>query len=194
MKQKKNKMSTLLLSVIFALQVCCPQATPAAVNNPADQPGCVQQLQEAEEFYYNGEFDKALIKIEECLAGKPTDKPLLIRAYTIITRIYLVREDQSSAEKYLSLILDQNPDYSPTIEEETPKYVNMVQMVRSKRAEKQQIPPVAEADSSGISPWVWIGAGGLGLITIIAIVSSNNGTVTDNPQSQPLPEPPGYPQ
>lgn len=152
------------------------------------------KIRSTEELYYNSEFDEAIRTVRECLKISSIDKPQLIRAYTLLARIYLASDDKVAAENNITQILKLNPSYSPTIEEETPKYVNLVAVVRKNAGDTEITATEAPSDSSGISPWVWIGAGGAAVITIIAVVSSNNGKNSQTVQDKALPEPPGYPQ
>ncbi len=192
-KKITNRLLTLLLSSVLLLHLCYPDHAMGAGAKLMDQSSCTSQLNQAEELYYDGEFDKAIGMVEECLQSSPADEPLLIRAYTILSRTYLARGDQLLAEGNIRLILKLNPSYEPTIEEETPKYVNLVTEVRGKVAQTQAVHTEAITDSSGISPWVWIGAGSAAL-AIIAIIASGNGNNGQNPPGgQPLQEPPIFP-
>jgi hypothetical protein len=80
------------------------------------------------------------------------------------------------------------PTYRPTIEQETPNYVNLVAEVRK---EEDQL-AAAEA-GAGISSWLLIGAGSAAAVAIIAIVASS-GSDDKGTQDTSLPKPPDFPE
>jgi hypothetical protein len=194
-KNITDRILSILLSALLLLQVYYPDRTMGAGGTHPDQLSCTQQLNQAEELYFNGEFDRVIGLVRECLQSSPTDETIMIRAYKILARTYLSRGDMISAEENIKLILKIDPSYQPTIEEETPKYVNLVVEIRNKIDPVKTVVTKATTDSTGISPWVWIGAGGAALVALMAIIASGNGTHTgDVPDQSALPEPPGYPQ
>jgi hypothetical protein len=185
----KNKIISLLLSVLLWTNL---GAGETGFIKP-DQESSDCRLEEAEESYYRGEFEHALAIIEDCLKNHSPDIPSQVRAYTISARILLVRGDSTAAEKNVMRILTLDSDYKPSIEEETPKFVNFVSGIREKATQKKAISAGVEADSSYISPWIWIGAGGAA-IAIFAILSGDKSGITLLPvKDQNLPAPPAFP-
>ena len=154
----------------------------------ADQINCGDRLDQAEENYYNGDFDKAVIMINKCLQDNTLSATERIRGYKLLAKIYLSRNEISKAKKNIHHILSLDPNYQPTIEEERPNYVELVNQARG---EQEQM-AVNKADS-GISSWVWIGAGGAAAVAIIAIVASGSSGNGNNSQNQTLPNPPDFP-
>jgi len=194
---KMNKITDVFLITLISsgliLQICFAYQAIGASCDLTDQSSCSEQLDQAEELYYNGDFDVAVGLVQECLKSKSVDKQVLVRAYTILSRIYLTQGNQVSAKENINHILSLNPTYNPTIEEETPSYVNLVSEVRQEVVQAQVDKPGAPSDSSAISPWVWVGLGSAA-VAIIALIASGNGDSNQDPEGgQPLPEPPSYP-
>jgi hypothetical protein len=111
-----------------------------------------------------------------------------LRSYKILARTYLAKDDTILARDNIRIILKLNPAYQPTIEEETPKYVNLVSEVK---AEQEQL--AASAVTAGISSWWLIGAGGVAAVAIIAIVASGGDDNQGN-EDLSLPKPPDFPE
>jgi hypothetical protein len=94
------------------------------------------------------------------------------------------------AKENILKILEIESSYQPTIEQETPRYVNLVTEIRKERAQL-----AASAVETGISTWLLIGAGGVAAAAIIALVTTggdDNGNTTGG-QPKPLSEPPPFP-
>jgi tetratricopeptide (TPR) repeat protein len=164
-----------------------------AIDPADDQSNFSALMDQAEELYYAGNLDRSIELVDSCLKNNSPDESERARAYKILIRIYLAKNEAATAKEFVNSILELDPDYQPTIEEETPKFVNLVDEVRTERLNLQLI-PVTSADSSGISPWLWIGAGSAAIITIIAIISAKPAAETVETAVKPLPEPPAYPQ
>lgn len=144
------------------------------------------QLNLAEENYYEGKFDEAIELINQCLQDSLIDWRHKIHAYTIITRSYLAKNELENAKKSMLKILELDRTYQPTIEEETPQYVNLFSEVK-KEQQQSEVKPV----KTGIHKWIWIGAGSIAAITFIAVISGGSGE--NSTQNSTLPEPPYFP-
>jgi hypothetical protein len=154
----------------------------------SDKTNCSESLDQAEELYYDGEFDQTIEIVNQCLQKVSLIKDDQIRSYTILARTYLAKQDTILTKDNIRIILKIDPTYQPTIEQETPKYVNLVAEVR---AEQDQL-TAAEA-GTGISSWLLIGAGSAAAIAIIAIVASG-GSDEKEIQNTSLPKPPDFPE
>ena len=144
------------------------------------------QLELAQESYYEGEFDESIELINQCLQDSSLSWRNKIYAYTILTRSLLAKNDLENAKKSIQKILELDQTYQPTIEEETPQYVKLVSEVKK---EQQQL--VVKPAKSGIRKWIWIGAGSVAVITLIAVISGGSGE--SSTQNSTLPEPPNFP-
>lgn len=176
-----------LIFTLFYLQMFCLISGMSSEVYGANQPTCADRLDQAEEFYYDGEFDKTIEIVNKCLQDQSLSKIEQIRSYTILARTYLAKGNNQRTKENVQIILRLEPTYQPTIEQETPKYVNLVAEVKR---EQEQL-AVAE-DSTGISSWVWIGAGSVAAVAIIAIVASGNEDASA--QEATLPKPPDFPE
>jgi len=178
-----------LALAFFYLQVFCLIPDIRSDLLASEQPTtCADRLDEAEEFYYDGEFDKTIQIINQCLQQNTLPRNEQVRSYTILARTYLAKEDTIKTKDNIRIILKLDPSYQPTIEQETPKYINLVAGVR-----KEQDQLAAAATGIAMSPWLWIGAGSAAAVAIIAIVASGGGD-NNEPENTSLPKPPDFPE
>ena len=150
---------------------------------------CQQLLDTAEEYYFEDNMDRAIELVLECLSQPGVKDNLRVRAYTILARIYLVREEPAKTKEMIRKILGLDPSYQPTIEQETPRYVSLVHEVR-----KTWQPSVEDDTILGLSPWVWVGAGVAATTAIVVIVVSGSSSDTQGPAAKALPKPPDFPE
>lgn len=149
-----------------------------------DQSSCANNIKVAEESYYEGDFDRATEFLNLCLRETDATDEHRIKAYTILTRISLAQDDIKSARKYIEIILKIDSDYEATIEEETPKYVNLVAEIKAALADEDD-------NKSGFNKWILVGAGGVATTAIILLVAAGGGKTETDPEN--LPEPPAFP-
>lgn len=147
----------------------------------------IHLLDLAEESYYNGEFEETISLVKQCLADTSLNKENRKRANIILARTYLARGEQEFAMEAILNILQVDPAYRPTIEEEKPQYVNLVKEVRA-AFEK----PSAETTKSSLNKWLYVGASAVAATAIIIIAGS--GKSEEGTATNPLPEPPGFPK
>jgi hypothetical protein len=174
--------SLFLFHVITSVYGVTPALQAA---NPED---CTEKLDQAEDHYYDGEFEITINLVNQCLKQQSLSNEDQLRSYKILARTYLAKDDTILARDNIRIILKLDPAYQPTIEEETPKYVNLVSEVR---AEQEQL--AASAVTAGISSWWFIGAGGVAAVAIIAIVASGGDDNQGN-EDPSLPKPPDFPE
>jgi hypothetical protein len=145
-----------------------------------------EKLASAEEQYYEGLFTEAVTIINECLLNEGIQKQEQITAYTLLANIRLAQENREAAEAGIRKLLEINPGYMPTIEEETPQYVALVTEVKTKI--KQEQPKKKK--------WLWIGAGATTVVavaTYFIIQGSSNGSQEEG-GDLPLALPPAWPE
>ncbi len=187
-KNTPNSVTIYLILAFFHLQVIFLIPQGNSVLYASDQSGCSDRLDQAEEYYYDGDFDKTIEIVNQCLQEQSISNNDRTRAYTILARTYLAKEDIQTAKENVRIILKLKPEYQPTIEQETPKFVNLVAEVR-----KEQEQLAATEAASGISSWLLIGAGSVAAVAIIAIVTSGSGD-EQGTQNTSLPKPPDFPE
>jgi hypothetical protein len=183
---KWNSRIILLALCVALLNFQLISAEPLRIAG--DEQSCMSKLEQAEESYYNGDLDQAILLANECLAETAINKVIRIRAYKILARTYLAKDQLNLAKNSIISLLDLDPTYQPTIEEESPRLVNAVAEVRTERERLK-----AEQEKAGISPWVWIGAGGAAAAAIIVLVATGSGGDETDTTNQPLPGPPALP-
>ena len=186
---KTPKLITIyLILAFFYLQLCCFIPGVASDLCASEQSTCSERLDQAEEYYYDGEFDKTIEIVNKCLQKQSLSKNEQVRSYSILAKTYLAKENIKRTKENVRLILRLEPTYQPTIEQETPKYVNLVAEIR-----KEQEQLAAAESGTGISSWLLIGAGGVAAVAIIAIVASGSGD-EQGVQNTSLPKPPDFPE
>lgn len=174
---------TLCMALLYAQVI---SAAPMFVA--ADEQSCKSKLDQAEESYYNGDLDQSIILAQQCLEDSLLSKDARIRAYKILARAYLTKEEFDLAKKTVLLLLEHDPNYQPTLEEESPRFVNLVTEARVEQARLK-----AEQDKAGINPWIWIGAGSAAAAAIIVIVATGSAGEENNNTNHALPGPPALP-
>jgi hypothetical protein len=177
-----------LIMSFFLLQVIDCMYGGSFVLHASNPDNCTENLDQAEEHYYNGEFDMTIKIVNQCLQLQSLSNENQIRSYIILARTYLAKDDTILAKDNIRIILKLDPGYQPTIEQETPKYVNFVAKVK----EEQDPLNISEA-GIGISSWILIGAGSAAAVAIIAIVASGSGDDKGDSNTS-LPKPPDFPE
>ncbi len=188
-KRPKVFISYLILAILH-LQLYTLIPGNCNILLAGDQIDCSEKLDQAEEHYYDGEFEQTIKIVNLCLQEQSLPLELQVRSYTILARTYLAKGDTILTKDNIRIILKLDPSYQPTIEQETPKFVNLVQEVRKEVTQK-----AITNELLGINKWLVIGAGGLAAVAIIAVVVSGSGSGDDqNGNKTTLPEPPDFPE
>lgn len=147
------------------------------------------KLQAAEESYYAGDFRQTIDLIKDCLQDPDLTEPTKMKAYAILARTFFTQGDESAAKEVVRKILNSNPDYLPTIEQERPQFISMVEQVREEQQSKQTL----QANTKGGINWLWIGAGGVAAAAVIVLIASG-GSDGGSAQNSSLPSPPPFPE
>jgi hypothetical protein len=153
------------------------------------QPAVVRELDSAEKLYYNGEFDKAKSTVKNYLIEKPSSQFDRVRAYKILVRINLVQGDSVQANENARNLLTLDPAYEPTIEQETPNFVNLIAKVKN---EQSQTKRKSKSSVWQFKRWLIFGAGGVATAAIIVLAGTGKEAGKDH-QTEILPEPPDFP-
>lgn len=146
-----------------------------------------EKLGKAEELYYEGFFTDAVTIISECLLNENIKEEEQKQAYKLLANISLAQEKEAEAKNNIRKLLTVDPAYAPTIEQETPQFVNLVNEVKAGM----------EKEKPKKRTWLYIGAGAT---TVAAVVTyfiikgnSSNGGNGEEPVEQPLAMPPVWP-
>jgi hypothetical protein len=162
---------------------------PLADTSSAQTLSADSLIGQARKSYFEGDFDQAIALIKTCLQETTPDSLGLQEAYKILAQAYLAKNYNSAAKEVVVKLLAVNPHYGPTIEQEPPSFVKLVEQV------KMEQKPAQTQGSSGDTKWFWIGAGGalvVGAATFI--IFSNNNDGGGNNQLKGPPEMPKTPQ
>jgi hypothetical protein len=156
----------------------------------ADEQSTKAKLDQAEESYYNGDPRQSIMLVQQCLDDSLLSKDNRMRAHKIQARSYLTLEEFDLAKEAVLLLLELDPAYQPTIEEESPRFISLV---NEARAEYARLQADQAKQKTSIKPWIWMGAGGVAVTAIIVLVASSSGGGENNNTNQPLPAPPPLP-
>ncbi|HEM48907.1 MAG TPA: hypothetical protein ENO27_01725 [Caldithrix sp.] len=156
------------------------------VSVNAQQSDCSKVLDQAQNLYYEGKFDESMNLVQSCLTSEELTKEESRRAYKIMSQVELARGDQEKAKKNIRLLLEVDPDYTPTIEQETPTYVQLVESVRSELVVKDNN-VVVKKESGGISKWWYYSAGAVVAGTAYILLNNDDGKKKDKPLDTPPP-------
>jgi len=155
-----------------------------------DDSTCQKILDQAQQLYYEGKFTESVNLIKSCLTSEGITKDQRIQAYKILSQVALARGNEDQANEIIRQILKLDPDYLPTIEQEPPKFVELVATVR-------QQGKVIEKESGennkifGLSKWVFYpGAAVVAGVGAYFIINGDDGKKNGDPE---LAQPPDWP-
>ena len=169
---------------------------PATVSGMQDT--FPRTIREAEDRFFNGDFDSSIAIVLKCLDNAAFPVELKQRAYELLAQNYLAKTYVEQARQAIRKLLELVPAYVPPPED--PEFLTQVERVRQEMPKPQQ---AAAADTSSLkggteaeqsawysSTWVWVGAGvvvaGVAALVLIKPTPSP-------PPDQKLPEPPQFP-
>ena len=190
MINKLNFLQLRLIPLILCVSILSLHALGAEPHDkPYQDQECHERLDQAEESYYNGDLDQAILLARQCSEDKNVSNDIRVRSYKILARSFLIKEDMNSAKNTVLLILRINPEYQATIEEESPRFVKLVNETRVEHAQM-----TATEETSTINPWIWVGAGGVAATAIIIMVAGgSSGDEEPTTTNNHLPLPPAFP-
>ena len=185
---KSIKYTALSWVMIFVFFHFCVFTVAPAVYAANDD--LAAKLDKAEENYYNGDLDTALALVLECLRVSPLSESIKLRANKLLAHILLSKEERDAAKDAVFEILELEPAYQPTIEEEAPRYVALIEEVRRELSQRTAL---QKQSDGGISNWVWIGASGAAVAATVILLMSGGSSGSESKSAQ-LPLPPELPQ
>ena len=184
---KSNFIIIHLILAIFYTQIGLPLISNTVSLYAAATTSCNDLLNQADEFYFNAKFDKAIGLIRQCIKNPNLKKSDRLRAYQILTRIFLAKNEKDKATKIAIKVLEIEPDYQPTIEKEKPDYIELISSLRTIQTQKIAEKEKPKQDSK---KWWWIGGGAVIALGITAMIIGSGGNEEEN---KSLPEPPKFP-
>jgi hypothetical protein len=144
------------------------------------------KLTAAEELYYEGLFNGAITLIDECLLSKSIQLQEQKNAYKLLANIRLAQENRKAAEAGIRKLLILDPEYTPTLEQETPQFVSLISEVKAK----------IEQEKPKKKTWLWIGAGATAVVAVATyfIIQGHENGEQPPEQDRPLALPPDWPE
>ncbi|MGD9898675.1 MAG: tetratricopeptide repeat protein [Calditrichaceae bacterium] len=186
----KSFISVLLSISFLTFQLMIPVIDDTSVLYAQEsKQACEQMLNAAQTMYYEGRFDEAIDLVKECLKSNDYSIEDQKLAYKIVGQALLAKGYPDTAKGFIRKLLEMEPGYQPTIEDEPPAFVDLVDEVRTEIS-VQKAEPVPEKKSN--KKWIWIGAGGAVLLGTIAIIAGGS-SGGDSNGNKPLASPPDWP-
>jgi tetratricopeptide (TPR) repeat protein len=149
---------------------------------------CRQILNKAQELYYESKFDEAVNLVKSCITGKNLSVDEKRQAYKILSQVALARGNKEKARETIRYLLKIDPDYRPTIEQEPPSYVQLVESVRAEMKTKEEEPAVKK-ERKGISKWWYYTAGAVVAGSAYLLINSSH---DNGGKAKPLDTPPDW--
>lgn len=183
---------TWLLAYLLFLQPCAPALAQL-------QDDCSAKLKEAEQLFYNGDFDKSVALIKDCLSKSDFPVSKEKDAYELLAQNYLAKSYLSEARTAIKKLLALVPNYVPPAD--APDLVAEVAKVKKEMSEEQkpvetpvvqEVPPPAQ-ESTFPKTWHWIAGGALVTGVVLALALKGSKSETATPAAEPLPGPPPVP-
>jgi hypothetical protein len=173
------------IDVLWLLTICSLLLAPLASHAQNKPITPVQEnLTRAEELYYEGSFNEAITLVNECLLRKDIQQGEQKSAYKLLANIRLSQSNKEAAETCIRKLLAIDAIYAPTIEQETPQFVNLVKEVKTKIKQEQKKKKT----------WLWIGAGATAAAVATYFIIRNNDNGSRPPtEERPLALPPDWP-
>jgi len=184
-RYKNPKRSVLFIFfIIIALVNLQFSATFAASIQENDN----ALLKKAETRYRQGEFDQTQQLIRQFLQTDSISKTDRIQAYILLSKTFIAKKKTDSAKEMVRKIFVLNPAYHPTLEQEKPSYVRLVDAVRNEMKPKKTKKATQTSKSNTL---LWAGSGGAAaLLIILGVLLSGD----DSSKPQALPKPPDFPK
>jgi hypothetical protein len=181
--------SVLFFAIVFFLyQIISPILSDSLLLFAQDE--CTQYIKAAEQNYYAGKFDEAIEQIKSCLKQGQLSQNIQFRALKVLCQAYLAKDYREAAREVARKLIDMKPDYTPTLEQEPPPFIVLVNEVR---AEKGTSATNSAEDVSFFEKHkslLWIVGGGAALIGLTAILAAGS---NNKKEAQPLAHPPDWP-
>lgn len=193
MKRKKSLTFSLIL-IFFWGQLLAPVFNQSFTVSAQvqDQVKCEEEINKAQKEYYNGRFDEAIDLIKNCLKKGGLTESEREKAYKLLAQTLIAKGFTSQAKEVIKRILEINPKYNPTIEQEPPKFVKVVSEVKNE-AQIQKIKNKKAKKTNG-KKWLWIGASGVVIASVTAIIIAGGSKSSSEKKDQTLSSPPDWPE
>lgn len=180
---------TWVLACLFLFQPCVPALAQM-------QDDCTAKLKEAEQLFYDGDFDKSIAIIKDCLSKSDFPASNEKSAYELLAQNYLAKSYVSEARTAIKKLLTLVPNYTPP--PDSPDLVAEVAKIKKEMSEEEKpVESVAAkpepADEGGFpQTWHYI-AGGILVGGVVALLVLNKSDNTSQSAPTTLPEPPRLP-
>ena len=191
LREIKNISKFFLLGFVLytMISIPLPELTTKIIAQVEGKYG--QQLDDAEQKYNTGNFDKAVEILTQVIAEKDITQDEKQRAYRLLGLTYIAKELEEDARSAVKKLLEMVPDYKTDPVQDPPPFIRLVQEV--KKEEEQSVAAETPKEGGGIE-WYWI-AGGAAVAGVAAILIFSGGG-NDNETVDPgaFPSPPVRPQ
>ena len=127
MLHRQNTHEEMMRRVMYILLLCC---SPLLAIAQSSEEKFLDIYQQAEENYDIGRLETAQSQLLDHIGSFSGN--VLQSSYRLLALCCIGMDDEKQAEKYVRLLLDQNPYYSTTLND-PPRFVDMVERIKSGR-------------------------------------------------------------
>jgi hypothetical protein len=187
----QHRYAIMFVWMLAALLLINP-ALPALAQMKDD---CVAKLKDAEQRFYNGDFDTSIALVKECLGKADFPDAKKKDAYELLAQNYLAKSYLSEARNAIRKLLTLIPDYTPP--KDSPELTAEVESVKKEMsdAKKTEVAPPAQqqAVDEGGFPQTWhyiVGGAVVGGVAALLLLKKSE---DESPAAVPLPDPPRIP-
>lgn len=180
----RRRLPVVMLMALLILQLIAPAISPGNKLSAMPQDDA---LQEAENYYIHRQFDASLQILRVYLKSSGLNVEQKEKALILLAKNFIGRGEPQRAKEVIRKILSINPNYRPTINEEKPAYLTIVDEVR-----KQMPAPKANAEPKSGSGTRWMLAGGG--VTAAILIGVLLGNRSGSAKKSNLPLPPEFPE
>ena len=177
-----------VLACVFLLQPCVP-----ALAQTSDE--CTAELRVAEQLFYNGDFDKSVAILKECL-GKPGFPEAGKKdAYVLLAQNYLAKTYLDDARDAIRRLLKLVPDFVPP--PDSPELAAEVDRMKKEIKKDEALGPPPHPPTADF-PQTWhyiVGGAVVGGVVAILLLKDDAVNGADDVIKGPmgLPRPPNLP-
>lgn len=163
------------------------------------QDQCVKEIEDARQKYFAGQFDEAIVLLDNCIKEGALADTVITKALRYLTEVYMAKNYINQAKESIKKLLNLVPNYEPDVVEHTPAYINMVaeakEELKAERVEEEKEEPtqlVPTVKKGGKKKWLLI-AGAGGIVAVVTGLLKFTIVVGAPPSAAKLPEPPSIP-
>lgn len=194
MKRKYHSLISIKLCFFLLIVQSAPPLmffNSKVVAQEQESSTCQKILDQAQRLYYEGHFTEAVNLVKSCLTDSKITKSERINAYKILSQVAMALDNFEQAKEIIRQMLKLDPEYQPTIEEEPPRFIELVETVRMESSTAAAKSTLEKQDSK-IPGWFYYTVAGVAVATGTYFFMTN-GDQSAKKKDKILDSPPDWP-